>query len=345
MIRRIVQLFIAFVLLAVLLSAYAYWGRNTPAFDETRSVKIPRSSGFSAIADSLDAAGLLTNRLTFTAVAGITGWYSDLKPGYYEFDEPVSNATLLRRLRKGEQTPIRVTIPPGSRPGVVAAVLRRDLEIDSSAFRNALTDPSLNSRLQTDSLHLFGYMLPETYFFYWDTDAPSVVSRLKAEFDAFFDDRMRARADSLGLTVEEVVRLASIVEWEARLDREKPIVAGVYLNRLTRGMPLQADPTVQYALMQRDEGRMRRLLFRDYDIDHPFNTYQYRGLPPGPINNPSPSSIRAVLNPRPHDYLYFVADGTGGHTFSRTLAEHNRSAAEYRRLMRTRRREQAARDQ
>jgi UPF0755 protein len=136
--------------------------------------------------------------------------------------------------------------------------------------------------------------------------------------------------------------MASIVEWEARLEEEKPRIAGVYLNRLRIGMRLQADPTVQFALMQVEGGRMRRLLFRDYEFQHPFNTYLYGGLPPAPINNPSPSSIHAVLDPEPHDYLYFVARGDGGHTFSRTLSEHNRAARDYRTMMRERRHQQAA---
>ncbi len=337
MLKRLL-LFLATAAAALFLAAmWAYYGRNTPDFEGVRSVKIPRGSGFSAVADSLVSAGLLRYRHTFNAVGFVTKWYRQMKPGYYEFNKPASNAELFRRLRLGLQTPIRVTIPAGSRPGTVAAVMNRRLDMDSTAFRAALADPALQAELGTDSLHLFGYLLPETYQFFWDTPIPDAVRRLKREFDRFFDEGMRARADSMNFTVEEVVRLASIVEWEARLDHEKPRVAGVYLNRLRLRMPLQADPTVQYALMLTDGGRMRRLLFRDYRFPHPFNTYLYTGLPPGPINNPSPSSIRAVLYPERHDYVFFVADGTGGHTFSRTLREHNRAAQNYRALMRERR--------
>jgi UPF0755 protein len=144
---------------------------------------------------------------------------------------------------------------------------------------------------------------------------------------------MRAEQD---LTPDEVLRMASIVEWESHHEPEKPTVAGVYLNRLHDGWPLQADPTVQYAVMQ-SEGQKRRLLYSDYQIDHPYNTYNYRGLPPGPVNNPSPSSINAVLHPEAHKYYFFVAKGDGTHLFSRTLREHNRNAQEYYRLMRQRR--------
>jgi UPF0755 protein len=183
-------------------------------------------------------------------------------------------------------------------------------------------------------------MMPETYHFYWLNDAPSVIKKVKESFDTFYSEEIAAKAEQLGLTKKEVVTLASIVEWEAHVNEEKPRVAGVYLNRLRGNWPLQADPTVQYAVIER-EGQKRRLLYEDYDIQHPYNTYKFAGLPPGPITNPSPSSIRAVANAEEHDYMYFVARGDGSHTFSRTLAEHNRAAQEYYRLMRERRRQQA----
>ncbi|MFB6098094.1 MAG: endolytic transglycosylase MltG, partial [Salinibacter sp.] len=144
---------------------------------------------------------------------------------------------------------------------------------------------------------------------------------------------LAAEADSIGFTKREVVTLASIVEKEALLNAEKPKIAGVYLNRLERGWPLQADPTVQYALIDRGKQRVNRVLYEHLEIDHPYNTYQIQGLPPGPIANPSPSSLRAAADPARHEYLYFAADGTGGHTFSRTLREHNQAAEKYHRLL------------
>jgi UPF0755 protein len=219
-------------------------------------------------------------------------------------------------------------------------VLRRDLAVDSTEFVNALKNDSLATALGTDTAHLFGFMMPETYEFFWNTRPERIIARLKETYDHFFNDERRARAEELGLSVEDVLTIASIVEWEARLDVERAIIAGVYLNRLAINMPLQADPTVQYALMQEDGGRMRRLVYEDYKLEHPYNTYLSAGLPPGPITNPSPASVDAVLNPVDHDYLYFVADGSGGHTFSRSLAQHNRAAARYRQLMQTRRAEQ-----
>jgi UPF0755 protein len=135
------------------------------------------------------------------------------------------------------------------------------------------------------------------------------------------------------------VTLASIVEWEALEDEEKPTIAGVYLNRLEEGWRLQADPTIQYVLIQTRGKRTGRVLYDHLEIDHPYNTYRNGGLPPGPITNPSPSSLRAVTTPEQHEYFYFAADGTGGHTFSRTLREHNRAAEKYHRMLDRRERE------
>lgn len=325
----------------LVLAAVGTWvifGANTPHFEGERSVKIPSGAGFEAATDSLAARGILSSRTTFRLVGWLSGWRHQIKSGHYTFEAGTSNYTLLNTIRRGLQTPIRVTIPPGSRPEVVAKVAARDMAFDADAFHAALRDTALVAELDTDTTHLFGYMLPETYFFYWQTPADEVVRRIKEQFDDYYARHFAAQADSLDLTKGELVTLASIIEWETGLPEEKPRIAGVYLNRLDIGMALQADPTVQYAVLQR-EGKKRRLFFRDYRIRHPYNTYTFRGLPPGPLTNPSPSSMQAVVNAEQHDYLYFVATGNGGsHTFSETLREHARAANEYRRRMRERRR-------
>ena len=328
------------VLILLLLAGGLAWialAPNTPAYEGTRGVKIPRAASFEQVVDSLQAAGILRHRVSFVWLARLTGWHRQIKAGYYTFEAGASNYHLLSVLRRGLQTPVRVTIPPGSRPEVVAAVVCRALACAPDSLLAALRDSSLAAELGTDTLHLFGRLLPDTYFFYWLADPRTVIRRVHQHFLDFFTPERRARADSLGLTIDEVVTLASIVEWEAGPE-ERPRVAGVYLNRLRRGMPLQADPTVQYAVLQR-EGQKRRLLFADYQVDHPYNTYRFRGLPPGPITNPSLGAIDAVLYAERHDYLYFVADGEGGHVFSRTFREHVRAANRYRRLMEQRRRQ------
>ncbi|WP_228702784.1 endolytic transglycosylase MltG [Salisaeta longa] len=329
----------ALVLGGALAAAAGGWlilGSSTTSYPGTRTVILPPDPSFAATIDSLQANGIVGTATGVRWLARLTGWNAQMKEGHYAFTSGVSNYRMLDVLRRGLQEPVRVTIPPGSRPRVVAAVVGKALKLTPAAFRSALRDTALARRLGTDVAHLFGYMLPETYHFYWQTPAREVVERIKEAFDAFYARELAAGADSIGLRKSELVTVASIVQWETYLNEEKPMVAEVYLNRLDIGMPLQADPTVQYALLQR-EGQKRRLFFADYEIEHPYNTYQFRGLPPGPITNPAPSTLRAVAYPAAHDYLYFVADGTGGHAFSRTLREHNRKANAYRRLMRQRR--------
>ncbi|WP_457652184.1 endolytic transglycosylase MltG [Rhodocaloribacter sp.] len=316
---------------------------NTPAFEGKRSVWIPRGAGFEAAVDSLEAGGVLGSRPSFVWLAKLTGWGDQIKAGHYAFEAGATNRDLLETLRKGLQTPVRLTIPPGTRPEVVAAVVAREMAFSPEDFLAALHDSTLAADLGTDTTHLFGYMMPETYFFYWLTDAPTVVRKVKQAFDTFYRAEVSAAPDPPDLSPDDVVTLASIVEWETHDAAEKPRVAGVYLNRLRAGWALQADPTVQYAILAA-EGHKRRLLFRDYEVDHPYNTYRYRGLPPGPVTNPAPSTVRAVLRAEKHRYFYFVANGDGTHTFSRTLREHNRAADTYRRLMRRRRRAQRQSD-
>lgn len=319
---------------------YLAFAPNTTSYDGERGIKVPRGASFEAVLDSLEARDIVASRSTLAFFGRVTGWQDQVKAGYFTFESGTSNYDLLSTIRRGLQSPVHLTIPPGSRPEVVAAVAGSVMEFEADAFLTALRDTSLAAELDTDVAHLFGYMLPETYFFYWLTDARTVVSKIKEQFDNFYQAEIATQADTIGLSKPEIVTMASIVEWETGIGDEKPTVAGVYLNRLRRGMPLQADPTVQFAVLEQ-EGRKRRLLYADYGIAHPYNTYQFRGLPPGPITNPSSSSIRAVARAEDHEYYYFVATGDGGHTFSRTLSEHNRAARQYHDLMRQRRREQA----
>lgn len=330
------------VVMAGAIGAWLFLPSATEDFEDPRIINIPPGATFSAVTDSLVSRGILSADRRFRFVANVTGWHRHIKAGHYLIASGTSIYRLLDILRKGLQTPLRLTVPPGTREGVFAAVIHRDLGIDSADVQHALSDPSLAADLGTDTLHLFGYMLPETVEFFWGTSADQVVSRLKHAFDDFFTDEMEERARTIGLTVDDVITLASIVEWEARVDSERTTIAGVYMNRLRKHMALQADPTVQFAIMKTQGGGPRRLLFDDYRMEHPYNTYLYSGLPPGPITNPSAASIRAVLNAEKHNYLYFVANGNGGHTFSRTLREHNDAANAYRQIMRQRRRQQAA---
>ncbi len=324
----------------VLVAAAGAWvvlAPNTPDFEGSRSIKVRRGSPFETFVDSLGSAHLLRRPRTFRWVARVTGWNRQLKSGHYSFESGASNLDILNTLRRGLQTPVRVTIQQGTRPDFMARALEKEMAFSAAEFLAALRDPALASELGTDTTGLFGYMLPDTYEFYWETPAPAFVRKVKQSFDAFY---AQAAAGASGpfvpLSPAEVVNVASIVEWETFHEPEMPRIAGVYLNRLRDRWLLQADPTIQYALI-RLEGSKRRLLFRDYRLDHPYNTYVHPGLPPGPVTNPSKASIRSVLEPERHGYFFFVATGDGTHIFSRTLSEHTRNAQAYYRVMRERR--------
>lgn len=326
---------------AALAAYFVALAPNTALYEEERGVKIPPGSNFEAALDSLESAGIVGSRTTLSLFGRLTGWGGQVKAGYYTFESGASNRHILDVLRRGLQSPIRMTLPPGVRRDILSAVAGSVMAFERAAFDSLMKDQAFLSGLGADTATIIGYMLPETYFFYWLTSPERVIAKVKEEFDAFYVNQL-ADAPLVGeFSKEEIANLAAIVEWETGHEEEKARVAGVYVNRIRRGMPLQADPTVQYAVLAR-EGAKRRLLFVDYQIQHPYNTYLFRGLPPGPITNPSPSSLRAVANAESHDYLYFVSRGDGTHVFSRTLQEHNRAAQEYYRLMRERRRAQEA---
>lgn len=299
--------------------------------DEPAGIRLPSDVTFDSMLDSLEASGALASRTSLELFGNTTGWADQVKTGYYEIEPNTNNWTLMNKIRKGLQDDFRITVPGGLTPERFGRVLERQLGTDSAAVVQALRDPELAEQLDTTPALILGRMRANTYDIRWTDDARRAVSRLKAKSDEFWTDARRAQADALGLTPDEVITMASIVQWEAQKPEERPTIAGVYLNRLlgrtsSGTMRLQADPTVQYALMESDGGPMRRLLFSDYAFDHPYNTYQIDGLPPGPINNPSDDAIEAVLAGGEGDYLYFVADGTGGHDFSRTVSEHNEKA-------------------
>ena len=321
------------------ISAWIIWGGHTQSYDGKRGIHLPPTASLSQAADSLIRQDILRRRWPFELLAQATGWGDQIKAGYYTFSADESNKSILDKLRFGLQSPVSVRIPAGSRPDRIASVAARNMAFSADQFLAALKDPELAASLGTDTLHLFTFMLPDTYHEFWLSDAKSVVRRIKREFDRYFEDELSDNAAELGLTVQEVVSLAAIVEWETNMNEEKSLIAGVYLNRLRRQWPLQADPTVQYALIQ-IEGGKRRLFFRDYRIRHPYNTYRYRGLPPGPVTNPSRTSLESTVQAADHNFMFFVAKPGGGHAFNTTLQGHNRDAAVLRRHLRERRRSQ-----
>ncbi len=310
------------VLLGTLLwLGYVFYGPNTFEGAPDRVFYISRGQTFAAIVDSLASKGIIREKGLFVFVAKLHGGISRLQVGKYLFRSGVSNSEIFLAMRSGRGgMPIQVTLPEGLTARAQARLLNRQVGIDSSKYMLLVTDRSFARSLGVDANSLEGYLFPETYVFTWQQDEREIVRKLVEQFMRFYADSLRVRERDMGWTTLQVLTMASIVEGESRIDDERPVIAGVYRNRLHKGMPLEADPTIQYIL---EEGP-RRLLYSDLKLESPYNTYRYRGLPPGPVNNPGLASILAALYPADHNYYFFVANGTGGHWFTTTFDEHKR---------------------
>lgn len=310
-----------------------FYGPNNFTDAAEKTFFVSKGETVSSVIDSLEAHGIIRNRTWFVFVARFHSGTTKVQVGKYKFRSGISNYELFRSLSKGENVSlVTVTIPEGLIARQQARLLARTLGIDSSRYMALVFDKQFIKSLDVESNSLEGYLFPETYAFRWQVDESEIITRLVREFQSFYNDSLKQRTKELGWTVDQAVTLASIVEGEAVLANERPTISGVYHNRLRKGMRLEADPTVRYAM----EAAPRRILYSDLRTDNPYNTYKYFGLPPGPICNPGKASILAALYPMTHPYLFFVADGRGGHWFSSTYAEHQRNVNRYRRERRLR---------
>lgn len=284
-------------------------------------VTVPRGSGVSAVADSLGARGVVRWPEAFALYARLRGADRAIKPGVYELPGGGEWDAVLARLVRGDVVTFTLAVPEGWTATQIAGRVADATGVSADSVRRLALAPGAAERFGIPGPTLEGYLYPATYTFPLGTAPESVLRAMVRRYRAVWTPAMRARADSLGLSEREVVTLASIVEGEARVWRERPLISAVYHNRLRRGMRLQADPTVQYALGE----RRGRLLYADIDsvAESPYNTYRIAGLPPGPIASPSAGAIEAALHPAESDVLYFVARRDGTHVFTRSLAEHN----------------------
>jgi UPF0755 protein len=299
---------------------------------------VEEGASLGRVARDLEAAGLVRRAWAFEVWARLEGEERSVRSGEYELGRGQSLGATLEALVAGPLLTRAVTLPEGLTRTQTIEVLAGVLELDAAVL-DSLTrhpPPALRERLGlAEGETLEGYLYPETYRFAKGVSESTVVEALVSTFESAIDDSMRARAEERELEFRDVVTLASIVEAEAVLDEERAEIAAVYTNRLRRGWKLEADPTVAYALDKIGD----RLTFRDLEVDSPYNTYRNPGLPPGPINSPGRASIAAVLWPDPESQaMYFVADGEGGHRFSRTWEEHQAAVREYRAVQRERRR-------
>lgn len=313
---------IAAVVVIGMVAGAALWGfhlvNRAGPLEADSAIVIPRGSGLDAISASLTEAGVVDTPLAFVAAAKITGANRALKAGEYAFPAHVSIAEALRILQSGKTVVRRFTVPEGLTSSQVVTLLR--------------DDPSLSGEITSDPAE--GTLLPETYHYSWGDGRADMLKRMQTAMQSALKAAWDKRSLSLPLdSPEQALVLASIVEKETSVPQERARVAGVFVNRLLANMRLQSDPTVVYALTQGDGTLGRALTRADWKVESPYNTYVVDGLPPSPIANPGKASLEAVMNPEQHDYVYFVADGTGGHAFAKTLAEHNRNVTRWREVM------------
>jgi len=308
---------------SALLAAAVLWGTLRMVapgpLAEPATVVIPRGSSLEVIAATLAEAGVVESPWLFLFDVKLSGAGRELKAGEYAFAPGISTDGVVTLMRQGKTVVRRLTVPEGLTAAQIVALVEKE--------------PALAGEVRERPKD--GTLLPETYHFSYGDGREALLERMRAAMEQTLAEAWKSRDPDLPLrTPEEAVTLASIVEKETGVAAERARVAGVYVNRLQTGMRLQSDPTVIYALTQ-GSGELGRALTRnDLKAESPYNTYVVAGLPPGPIANPGKASIQAALKPERHEYLYFVADGTGGHAFAKTLPDHNRNVARWRDVQR-----------
>lgn len=331
------------IILLILIAGIGFWlyriiqMPNVKATSDTTIVLVPTGSSFEDLVSILQKDSLLQGEGGFRKVANWMKFTDNsVKPGRYEIHSGWSNRQLISILRAGIQKPLDVVINNVRNLEELAGKVATFIEPDSQTLLSEMINPNTLSRHSLNKESALTLYIPNSYEFFWNTNANGFVNRMQEEHDRFWRQNSRSeKAKKLDMNEQDVYTLASIVERETQAMSERPAVAGLYLNRLKRGMPLQADPTVVFAV---GDFSIRRVLHKHLEIDSPYNTYKVQGLPPGPICMPSISSIDAVLDAEDHNYLYMCArpDNSGLHAFASTLRGHNQNAARYRNWLNSR---------
>jgi len=317
-------LFLSFVSYSRFLAVNVYPDANSSF------IYIPSHSSYMEVVDTLRSHIVVRSWKTLDWIAEKKKYPEHIKPGKYLLNKNMTYNQLINQLRSGRQEPVSITFNNIRSLNQLAGKIGGQIEADSSDIITFLADPDNYIDDGFTRENIIALFIPNTYQFFWNTDTRNLYDRMLREYKKFWNDDRLARARDKKLDPVEVAILASIIDDEVAIPVEKPRIAGVYLNRLKRGIPLQACPTIKFAL---NDFTITRVLYKHLQIESPYNTYKFRGFPPGPIGCPSIEGIDAVLNAEDHDYLYFAAkaDFSGYHNFSRTLAEHNHYAALYQR--------------
>lgn len=330
--------FTAMMVLSILLVfalAFGFWAYKTIMSPNVQTVDgkevvlfIPTGSDYEQVQNILSEAHFLVNPKSFDWVAQRKDYPAHIHPGRYVMKDGMSNNQMINMLRGGLQSPVKVTFNNIRDVDMLAGRIAQQIETDSASLSNLLHNQQYINQLGFNDNTIPALFLPDTYEFYWNTDAEGFINRMFQEYHKFWNEERKQQAQTKGLSPIQVSTLASIVNKETNMNDEMPRVAGVYINRLKNNWLLQADPTLIFAW---NDYSIKRVLNYHKEIDSPYNTYKYIGLPPGPICIPSIAAVKAVLNAEDHYYYYFCAkeDFSGYHNFAKTLAEHNRNAAKY----------------
>jgi len=325
---------VIFALLVLTLFGNSVWNRihePSKAYDAEVFIEIPPGTSAQEIGRQLVAQGVIQDEFSFRAALWWSGRSHALQAGEYQFTKPLSAAAVIERLARGDIYTRPITFPEGLTITEMSAVYESHGFGSAKDFVEATKDVSAIMKLDQQATNLEGYLFPETYMLPNDTVASVLVMMMVSRFQVVYEEELHSStSEDQKLSIRELVTLAGLIEKETAHDDERQLVAGVYMNRLRIGMPMQADPTLIYALQQTGQydGNIRK---GDFSFDSPYNTYKYPGLPPGPIASPGRAAIAAALNPADVPYLYFVSRNDGTHVFSRTLAEHNRNVRRYQR--------------
>ncbi len=332
--RWIKIILVAFVLIAAGVAAIG-WGYYKKIFHSNVSLKdkeayvyIPTGSDFNDVLRILTENNYIINTASFEWVAEQKKYTENVKPGKYRIKDGMSNNEIINLLRSGMQEPVNVVFHNIRTPEELAGRVALCIEADSLSILEMYRDKEVRNKYGFSGDKMFCLFIPNTYEFYWNTSAEEFFERMAKEYKAFWTDEKQQKAKDLGLSQSDVSIIASIVEKESIKKDEYPAIAGVYINRLNKGMRLQADPTVVYAI---GDFTKNRVLKKDLEFESPYNTYLHDGLPPGPICLPGAPAIEAVLNAEKHSYLYFCAkeDFSGYHNFARTNAQHEVNARKF----------------
>lgn len=321
-----------FVLLGVVMAALVHFGgfllRTPSNTKEYKEILIQPGSSYRAAATLLEDRGIITNKEYFILLGRLMGLDKSIRAGFYSLNTAMRPMQVLDIIGSGRIIEYQVVFPEGHTIQKAAEILDNAGLVNKYDFLRLATDPDYVRGLGLNADTLEGYLFPATYYFPKGISADGIIRRLVSKYKEVMNSDLKARAAQLGMSEHQVVTLASLIEREAMIDSERQLISAVFHNRLKRGMPLQCDPTVIYALQKKGvwNGNIKR---SDLRMKDPYNTYIHPGLPPGPIANPGKPSIIAALYPADVDYIFFVSRGDGTHFFSTNLADHNRAVHEY----------------